>query len=138
VLEQVAEALCPISEPSPYGPPQVTAAGGVYQFSCVPAAGHSTLIVLQRLGSEAEAQAAFRVKAEGYESQDFHGGPMSAWELPHLSTADGKRRFLIWQAEAWLITIQSEDDTHFQIALDPAEAAERIYAFAQDVSLFSR
>ena len=133
VLQLIAQQSCGLG----YPPPRLEKQGALYILGCTLAAGHFTSITIQRFDNSTQALALFGDSLKGHPIQDWNGYPISAWQEP-FQPSWGTNRILIWQAERWLIQITSFDDTHYQIALDPAQAAESLRQLAIQQGLLSQ
>ncbi len=134
VLEQTAQSVCTIAPGSPFGPPQVSVKGQVYQLSCVFAAGHSTDASIERLASAKDAQKAFALFVQDRAGTAFHDYAAARWDERGAQV----HRYFVWQAERWVIKVHSFDDTASASAPDPAKVAETIYQSAKQVGLLSK
>jgi hypothetical protein len=48
-----------------------------------------------------------------------------------------RHRYHVWQAERWLVTVHSFDDTHYAIAPVPLDVSNIVYRLALENGLFA-
>ena len=137
VLQQVAISLCTLPAGNPTGSPKLGSQGSTFTLSCIPAAGHSTDVTIDRSANLTTAQKVFSNVTQGHSHFYFHIFPAAQWE-EQRTTGSQKDRFFYWQPYRWVIRIHSFDDTPYAIALDPTQVAEAIYQAASQVGLFPR
>ena len=140
VLGQVAQAMGWDAPSGVYPRLELVAEGNTYRLACVVAAGHSVDIRIQRFQSRDEAQDAFEAAREGHPIQGFYEVQATAWhrdERPDNPAMPMRHRYHLWQAERWLVTVHSFDDTHFAIAPAPRDVSEVVYQAALEKGLFA-
>jgi hypothetical protein len=132
VLEQVARATCPSRAILKIEQQDTT-----FNCWCAPAAGHSTSISIERFADPASAQLAFGDGAGEHTPQDFHGYPAALWDYPYPDPPQATDRFWLWQAERWVFTVHSFDDTHSMTAPQVDEVSEALYQASVQLGLVS-
>ena len=136
IIQEAADAICLGVDAATS--PQLEIRDPEYRFFCAMAAGHGTDAAIHRYPREVDAQTAFLEAAGDQPVQSFHGCPFSHWQEEHPYTGEsGSRRIGVWRADRWLVRVQSDDDTHYLIAADPAAVSETIYNLASQYALFA-
>lgn len=133
VLQRAGEAV--------HCPGEAVANGARYRFTCVQATSHSLDAVIERFAGEAEARAAFDAARAGRALECFQGRAAYSWqydEQPDIPAFPMRHRGHAWQAWRWLVTVQTFDDTHFEIAPEPEQVSQAIYEAAVAAGFFSK
>jgi hypothetical protein len=120
---------------------ELSVEGTAYRLTCVVAAGHSVDVRIQRFASPDGAQDAFEAAREEHPVHDFYGYPAAAWQRDARPDNPGmpmRHRYQIWQAERWLVTVHSFDDTHFALAPAPLDVSAAVHQAASEMGLFGR